>query len=183
MTVPTPSPAHIIQRATDQLFQKRLLTNINRAVVVEAIVAFALEPEWAWCSQDYSSHDFVHDASKVRLEVKQSAATQTWNTETKALSRCQFDIALRTGEYVGSKWQPGSKRNADIYVFAHHPVKDFDLADHRDPLQWEFFVLAEGHLPAQQATLAIGSLKRLVAPVPYEKLRNAVEDARKSLHT
>jgi hypothetical protein len=177
----TPSPDDIIRRATDQLFQKRLLTNINRAVVVEAIVAFALEPEWTWCSQDYSSHDFVHDASNMRLEVKQSAVTQTWNSETKALSRCQFDIAVRTGEYVGSEWRPGSKRNADIYVFAHHPLEDFDLADHRDPNQWEFFVLPENKLPAQQATLAIGSLKRLAAPVPYATLRNAVEDARNSL--
>lgn len=151
-----PTPDAIAARAAAALFSRRLLTNIHRAVVVEAIVASALEPDWAWCSGDYASCDFRH-SSGTRLEVKQSASLQTWNAERLIPSKCQFDIAERTGEWVGPQWKPGRGRNADLYLLCHHPVVSSD-ADHRDPAQWRFFLLLASSLPPQK-TIQLGAVE------------------------
>ena len=29
----------------------------------------------------------------------------------------------------------------DEYVLCHHPLDDLEIADHRDPYQWEFYVV------------------------------------------
>ncbi|MBK8545700.1 MAG: hypothetical protein IPL62_20575 [Caulobacteraceae bacterium] len=63
------------------------------------------------------------------------------------MSKASFDIAPRTGEYVdGAAWVDGVGRNADIYVFAYHPVAD-PTADHREPTQWQFYVVLENTYP------------------------------------
>lgn len=64
-------------RASEVAFGSTIIQNNLRALVVEAIVDYALKPSWRWCSQDWSGWDFEHE-SGVRLEVKQSAARQTW---------------------------------------------------------------------------------------------------------
>jgi hypothetical protein len=138
-------PESVVQLATQSAFGRPLVTNVHRSMLVEAMVALALQPVWRWCSADYASHDFVNEAG-MRLEVKQSAALQSWNAQSRKISKSQFDIAMRTGEYIGENWHAGLRRNADIYVFAHHPVFD-GTADHRDPEQWNFHVVAESRLP------------------------------------
>jgi Rad3-related DNA helicase len=171
-----PAVEEIVRRASAELFDKKLLTNIHRAVVVEAIVATALEPEWQWCSMDYASCDFRRGG--VRLEVKQSASLQSWNAATLKPSKCSFDIAERTGELKdGITWKPGQRRNADIYVLCHHPVVS-RKADHRDASQWRFFVVPEASLPKQR-TISLGVVERLAAPVGWRDLRRAVAAVRR----
>jgi hypothetical protein len=141
-------------------------------VVAEAIVATALEPDWTWCAGDYSSYDFIH-SSGARLEVKQSASLQSWNAATLKPSRCSFDIAERTGEWVGGvTWKPRRGRNANIYVLCHHPMVTRE-ADHRDPVQWRFYVMPEVKLPAQQ-TIALSVVEGLAGAVGYGELRHRV---------
>jgi len=36
---------------------------------------------------------------------------------------------------------------AHIYIFAYHPIME-ESADHRDPRQWRFHVVATNRLPA-----------------------------------
>ncbi len=76
-----PTVESIVERASAELFKRRLLTNIHRAVIVEAIVAAALEPDWQWRSGDYASYDFRR--GETRLEVKQSASLQSWNARMR----------------------------------------------------------------------------------------------------
>ena len=158
----------LLKRLEQALFGQRLVTNSIRGVLVEAILAQALEPEWQWCSTDWASHDF-ENADGVRLEVKQSAALQSWHRPDDRPSRGSFDIAPRTGRYEGARWLDEPGRAAQIYVFAWHPIADHDLADHREPLQWQFFAVRAGDLPDQK-TIARSRVAALAKPCSIEEI-------------
>lgn len=141
----TPSVASIQASAANAAFGRRLITNIHRGLIAEAIVASALGADWRWCSEDYSSWDFEREDG-LRLEVKQSAARQSWAGDADKPSSCSFDIAARKGRYEGVRWIDSPGRHAQVYVFAHHPRCDA-AADHRDPDQWQFYVVRADDLP------------------------------------
>lgn len=169
-TVPGFGTADVIAKVSRAAFGKPLVTNVLRGQVAEAIVALALEPEWSWCSADYASWDF-EQADGLRLEVKQSAARQSWST-TKP-SKAAFDVAARTGYWEnGTQWIAKTGRPAHIYVFAHHSIYD-DHADHRDPSQWEFYVVPTGALPNVKR-LALGTIKTIASAVPFTELAKKV---------
>ncbi|MVA96526.1 hypothetical protein GN330_04595 [Nitratireductor sp. CAU 1489] len=132
----------IVTLASEVIFGKSLIMNVYRSIVVEAIISRAL-PDWTWCSSDYASHDFERNG--IRLEVKQTAIRQTWTTTR--LSRPSWDIAPRKGYWLdGKTWIPSPGRNAELYLLGLHAIAD-DTADHRDPEQWRFFVIATSDLP------------------------------------
>jgi hypothetical protein len=138
----------------------------------------ALEPDWRWCSEDYSSWDFDR-ADGMRLEVKQSAVKQSWATETAAPSIASFDIAHRKGRWEGALWIEEPGRHAQLYVFAHHFVGTSD-ADHRDPAQWAFYVVPTGALPMTKR-IGIGAVRALADPCDFDGLRAAVESCASSI--
>ena len=140
----SPSISAIKMKVADAAFGRPLITNVLRGHVVEAIVACALEPDWTWCSQDYASWDFEHPGG-LRLEVKQSAARQSWATSDKP-SACSFDIAERKGRWEGAVWIDEPGRAAHIYIFAHHPIAESE-ADHRDPEQGTSMSCRPGSYP------------------------------------
>jgi hypothetical protein len=162
-------PAEVVQRAADAAFGSPLVTNVLRAQLVEAMIALALDPTWSWCSADYAPCDFQR-ADGLRLEVKQSAARQTWSTEKP--SKAIFDVAARTGRNEQHGWVEEYGRAAHIYVFAQHPVFD-DSADHRDPTQWQFYVLPTSALPNVKQ-IALGTIKTMTGAVPLFALTRAV---------
>ena len=164
------TPSEIAAKVAKAVFDRPLIMNVFRACVVEAIVDEALSPAWSWCSIDYAGWDF-ENAECVRLEVKQSAARQSWQSPKP--SRASFDIRARTGRYDGANWicEPG--RNADIYVFAWHPVSD-DTADHRDPMQWEFFVVPARELPDAKS-VGLSRLRTLASPLQFSELGDEVD--------
>jgi hypothetical protein len=129
----------IVAMASAAAFSKRLIQNNLRSIIVEAVVAKALGSAWRWSSADWAPYDF-EGPNGIRLEVKQSAAQQTWSTPIRPL----YDIAARKGFFVqgpdGSAWTARAGRNADIYVFARNEVVG-EQADHRDPAQWRFYVV------------------------------------------
>lgn len=163
----------IITLAAHAAFGRPLVNNVLRAILAEVIVHAALGDNcgWEWCSADWAECDFRH-SDGTRLEVKQSAALQSWHREGAKPSRSSFDIAERTGFYRGSEWTDAPGRNADIYVFALHPVTDA-TADHREPEQWHFYVVAASALPPQK-TISLTRVARLADPVDVEGLREAV---------
>lgn len=166
---------------SDAAFGKPLITNVQRGTVAEAIIAFALEPEWTWCSADYASWDFER-ADGLRLEVKQSARKQSWNTGPDVRGRPSFDISPRQGRWEGDIWFDEPGRSANIYIFAYHGVAD-EHADHRDPGQWEFYVVPTSILPPDQQRIALGSVRRLTSPCTYPSLRDCVNDLAASIHS
>jgi hypothetical protein len=166
------SPQSIAKRVSDAAFGKPLVENSLRSLVVEAIVHLALGADWNWCGADWAGWDLEHRGDKIRLEVKQSAARQTW-APPKSQPRPVFDIAARKGYWVGSSWVAELGRLAHIYVFAFNPVTS-EAADHRDPLQWDFYVVPAASLPDQKG-LSLSRLKALVAPVGFSGLSTTVE--------
>jgi hypothetical protein len=168
----TPSAEDIQRKVAAAAFGRPLITNVHRGLVVEAIVAAALEPEWRWCSEDYSSWDFER-RDGVKLEVKQSAARQSWAAADAKPSVCSFDIASRTGRWEnGVDWIAEPGRIAHLYVFAHHPVTDA-TADHREPAQWRFYVIATERLPNTRR-LSLARLGELGTACTFEELRQTV---------
>ena len=160
----------VVCAATQQIFGKQLITNVNRGVLAETIIALALDEAWEWCSSDYAPWDFRH-ASGTKLEVKQSASRQSWHACSDPPSSVGFDIRSRNGQ-TGHTWRGEKRRWADIYIFAHHHVIT-DQADHRDPNQWLFYVVEEGRLPLQN-TLSLSRVRSLSAPVSVENLCAAI---------
>ena len=59
-----------------------------------------------------------------------------------------------------------------LYVFAHHGICD-DHADHRDPQQWRFYVVAARDLPNVKQ-LGLGRISQLTSAVPITELADKV---------
>ena len=164
-------------------FEAGVMDNVYRGDYVECMVAHALGDGWklTWADGwDWAAWDIEHQ-SGVRIEVKQSAARQSWDRSVESpirQSTARFDIAPRTGYWPkdGGEWipfQPPS-RPADVYVFAWHGERQRGLADHSDPLQWRFFVVAKSGLPRSQKTIGLRGLERLVPHCGIGELLNAV---------
>jgi hypothetical protein len=174
---PKISREEIIKAAVDVMFGSTLINNVHRAVLVEALVRHTLGEDWSWVSGDWAWCDFVH-RNGTRLEVKQSAARQTWHREGDPPSKSSFDIAPREGSWKGSSWLPGHGRNAEIYVFAHHPLTGVE-ADHANPDQWVFYVVPTSLLPPlPRRSISLSALSNLCRPLRADELGQEVERIR-----
>jgi hypothetical protein len=175
-----PTVDEIRAKASAEVFGKPLISNIYRGLVAEIIVGAALGTEWNMCSGDWRGWDFEHAHADppCRLEVKQSAARQTWTGERKATVPI-FDIRARTGYFEGADWVADPRRFAEIYVFAHHAVMDTS-ADHCDPQQWRFYVVAANRLPTGK-TISLKRIALLSDAVAWNALKAAIENVRAAL--
>lgn len=170
-----PTAGQIRSKLCAIAFGGPLISNIYRGLVAEIIVGAALGPEWQFYSGDWRGWDFEH-AEGCCLEVKQSAARQTW-TGSRAASKPIFDIRARKGYFEGADWVVSDPRRfADIYVFAYHPVMDA-TADHCDPLQWRFHVIPTNRLPAGK-TISLARLALLANDIRWTELETTVEKSR-----
>jgi hypothetical protein len=166
-----PTIDEIRAKVCEVAFGSPLISNIYRGLVAEIIVGEALGSEWKLCSGDWHGWDFQHPAGS-RLEVKQSAARQTWTGSGKATVPI-FDIRMRTGYFEGAAWVADPKRFAHIYVFAHHPIMD-ETADHRNPSQWRFYVISTDRLPPGK-TISLVKVAQLSDAIYWVGLKAAIE--------
>lgn len=154
------------------VFGGPLLQNTYRGVFVEHLIAAALGNSWRLAGADWLSWDIESDDG-LRLEVKNSAAKQSWHEDGAAPSPATFDIASRTGRWEGTQWVATPGRAADLYVFARHPVFD-ESADHTSPTQWRFYVVTTSKLPDQKK-ISLRPLENLARSVGIEELADEVE--------
>lgn len=159
----------LISRITHRLFGQPILTNVVRGEVVEEMCLMALEPEWQHSGGDYGAWDLENPETGLRIQVKQSAARQSWGV---AISSPTFSIAQKTGRWEGASWIAEPSRNADIFVFGWHPLTD-ERADHRVMGQWQFFVLPEAKLPNQKS-IRLSVLQKLAAPCSWSDLKTTL---------
>ena len=169
----------IIAKLVAAFYGKPLINNVDRGRYVECMIVLALGDRWKLTNEvwDWSPWD-IQGPYGARIEIKQSASLQTWSTGHGAPTprSPSFDIAARKERWTKGgdhpSYVPG--RPADIYVFAWHPVRDPETADHRDPGQWRFFVVPEERLPREQNTLSLNPLKELSEELCYEQLASDV---------
>lgn len=160
----------IALRLAAKLFDKRLIENSFRSALVEEMIEpFLSAGRWRYVGDGWKGWDFQR-LDGVKLEVKQSAAHQTWPGPP---SKGQFDIAPRTGFFEGTKFTANEGQLADIYVFAWNGVYG-EKTDHRNQEQWEFYVVPASQLPKGQKTMALGGVKHLAS--------HAGQDAPRSIH-
>lgn len=170
MTIEITTNAIALRLAT-HLFDRQLIQNQYRSAFIEAMLEpYLASRGWEHLGDNWCGWDFEH-TSGMRLEVKQSAAWQTWDPFKKigagAVAKSGqgiFDIAPRTGWFdkTGAVFTKGRGRPANVYVFAWNG-KVGETADHRDPDQWEFFIVPAADLPAEQQTIGLASLRKIVA--------------------
>ena len=162
----------ITTRLAQRLLGTPLIRNSIRGELVEEMVAVALEPDWSLCGGDWGSCDLSQVGGPLRIQVKQSAARQSWHADWCPPPRPTYSIATKTGRWEEPNWIAEPSRNAEIFIFAWHPVADA-TADHREPAQWLFHVVPETALPPQKS-ISLAVLQRLVAPASFGELRAAV---------
>ena len=155
---------HNVLSEVSRAYTQPVMTNVHRSAYVEAMVHLALRDSGWRRMEPWDSWDCERDG--VRLEVKQSAAGQSWQTVRRSPPR--FDIAPRTRYWDGNREVYQLGRHADIYVFAWHGERR-ETADQRDPNTWEFYVVAESDLPAQQ-TIGLTTLRSLSTPCRIEQM-------------
>jgi hypothetical protein len=162
----------IALRLAARLFDQRLIENQFRSAFVEAMIEPYLRLDrWRFVGDGWSGWDFER-ADGRRLEVRQSAAHQTWSDPRQIKTKGSFDIAERAGfsEKGGAQGTGAKGRPADVYVFAWNGSYG-EATDHRDPAQWLFYVIPTSRLPARQKTI---SLARVHALAEAEKPGGAV---------
>lgn len=165
----------IISNLVQDLFDLPIMGNLFRPHYVERMVIIGLGDGFKLVSTDWAGWDIESDEG-FRIEIKQSAARQTWTDRPSLAGKTtsgSFDIAPRTGYWSegGSKWIVKPGRHAHIYIFAWHPIANIEIADHRDPAQWRFFVVPSNQLPPRQKTISRTVVEKRWASVSFERLR------------
>ena len=181
------SPENLSEYLMNRFYGQPLIANVYRGDYVEGLILCALGQGWKQ-TFEWGSWD-LENAAGVRLEVKQSAALQSWYKQTGIKkSSPSFSITPKTGYYTDSTdaavWVPlpaGERvRPADIYVLAWHPGRDPEVADHHNPEQWQFFVVPADKLPekppnVKEQKIGLTSVKGLATAVTYDRLAAEVD--------
>ena len=117
---PSESPEHILTRLLDRHYRHPLISNEYRGSYVECMVLLALGDEWQPPSDSWETFDCIHTKTCKRVEVKQSAATQSWSDDTKYKPQSNRSFEIKPS---------GS---TDVYIYAWHDGLG-ENTDHRIP--------------------------------------------------
>jgi len=172
--------AEVRAAAFKRHYEPRILDNARRGDIAEEIVAGILDPDWKYCGGAWAGWDFEHRGDGTRLQLKQSAALQTWTR--KDVYRPEFGIKWQKGYYAnGIDWiqAPTATRYAHIYVFAWHGKTD-ETCDQADPAQWRFYAVPTTELPVTE-TVRLAVLAEQRPADEQDTLAAAVEAARRNL--
>ena len=102
------------ERLARRLFDRPLIQNSFRGAFVEEMLApFIAGYGWRHCGDDWGSWDFEH-ASGAKLELKQSAAVQSW-AQSKTAVAPSFNIEEKAG-FWGEGGFVRSRGRPNVYV-------------------------------------------------------------------
>ena len=161
-------------------YERPRMNNVDRGIFFECMVVALLgTEEWGltWIlGDDWRPWDIEHMPSGAKVEVKQSAARQSWQPPNVSNARGpRFDIAPRRQYSPTARgWTSKPMRAADLYIFGWHPETREELADHRDPRQWEFIVVPTEQLPVGQKTIGLKPLRELGESARWDSLASTV---------
>ena len=186
------NPQHedILKELLCQFYDRQLINNVYRGHYAECMIRLALRESiygpWQ-LSYDWSPWDLESEDGRVRIQVKQSAARQTWTDDSNFISSNKpvFGIEPKKGYYAsdGTEWieLDCPRRMANIYIFAWHPESDPYIADHRRTEQWRFLVAPEPDLPPGQKTIGLNPLRKYATEVGYNQLAETIDHVVSSL--
>lgn len=178
----------VVDRLIGRFFSEPIIENVWRGDYVECMIEALLAPDWH-LTGTWDMWDLEHE-SGARIEIKTSSALQTWTTDKPSLSP-SFDIKPRVemwDQQTATTIPISPQRLADIYLFAWHPEIRRDLADHRRPEQWRFFIVPEHHFYPSQKTISLGPVQDLANKYgavtnDHRNLHENIESIRKTLTT
>lgn len=147
-----------IDRLVQRLYGQPIIRNVLRGELVEQFVLDALGSGWQPAG-DYEAWDVESEDGKYRIQVKQSAARQSWAEVDCKPSNARFSIKISRSWTEEDGWNQPAKRHANYYILAWHPLVGID-ADHRDATQWEFCILPSSALP-DQASISLQMARSL----------------------
>jgi hypothetical protein len=150
-----------LDRLVARLYGQPIIRNVLRGELVEQFVLDALGDGWI-AAGDWEAWDVQSVDGKHRIQVKQSAARQSWAGVDCKPSNARFSIKGSMAWTEAGGWAGDLIRQANFYIFAWHPLVDA-AADHRDPDQWEFYVIASDRLP-EQKSLSLSMVRAYCAP-------------------
>ena len=141
----------VLNRVLKEFFDTRLIDNNLRGNLAEAMVADQLGEPWRIVSGGWHAWDIQFgpdDASypeRIRLQVKNAAAVQTWHHEDSAPSKPKFTLSYRPRPYY---WDRDANTPCedlgflcDAYVLCLHGETRKEQVDHRDLEQWQVYLL------------------------------------------
>ncbi len=173
----TPIPGSVGEQTVGDFWAwaySNILTNITRGLFAEFLVGTALGAVEGMRTE-WDSFDLLYKGTKI--EVKSSAYLQSWPQEKP--SAIGWSISPST-------WQQDERTTdqeppADCYVFCVYcEKKDRSPAKVLDLTEWEFYVVPITVITEElsgQKTVVHNRIKSLTDPVPYECLRERVNEA------
>ena len=146
------SKAQVLERLQSELLYSRVIENSLRGYVCEAMIAEALGESAHLVSNGWHPWDIQIGPSnaefpkRIRIQVKNSAALQTWQTNSTERTDCQFVLSYRNRPQYFERDNPGvpcEERGflCDLYALCHHPISDIKEADQTAPEQWKVFLV------------------------------------------
>ncbi|MDQ2091036.1 hypothetical protein NO357_14115 [Marimonas arenosa] len=128
------------------------MDNTIRGLWCEFMLAEALGSEcrptgFAWYPWDLQIGNSRRGfPDRIRIQVKNRARMQSWNMKSGQLSDSSFNLTWRRRPFYFTRDNPGVPCEdegflCDLYVLCHHRGEDPATADHREPPQWDFYVL------------------------------------------
>ncbi len=174
-----PSREEVIQSVAKTMYSGGILNNTHRGDVVEVMILAALSPEWKFVGLGWHPWDFQRGSgnSRVRMQVKHSAALQLWGKTLKpGLSFGWRDKPPsyfeqdNPGEFIESEgWF------CEIFVFGIHQQVDRTTVDQADPGQWSFLVIPTCDLRPRTNSMVLTKALKMWPLIPWGELRRAVD--------
>ena len=180
-----PTQSEIIQIIGDNFYKARIINNAHRGNVVEAMVLAALGPKWRLVGLGWHPWDLQRGTgkSRVRIQVKQSAALQLWGkTKNQSL---QFGWKRNPPSYF-KRDNPHEPIEAegwfcDVFIFGVHQGTNPKTVQQTDASQWEFMVIPTSDLKKGTNSMVLTRALERWPLISWHDLSATVETAIKSL--
>jgi hypothetical protein len=171
---PRRSTSPISATLARRLFEQPIIHNQFLKEFVKELVLHSLW-NYQWRVDDGAAQDWdLEHLDGCFLKVVCSSACQLRPTGFVGAQYPVFCIGQRPG--AGSDVH----QKADLYLFAWHPVPQLRRADHRDPQQWQFFLIPVRLLPEKKKTLGLRPVQKTAAhhgagSIRYPALAETIE--------
>ena len=152
-----------------------LVSDANRGVLAEFIVAKALNLEMVSIRNEWDAYDLITNEG-LRIEIKSAAYLQSW--EQNDYSKISFGIHPSQGWSAEMENRSTErKRNSDVYIFCLLKHLDKETINPLDVNQWEFYVVKTELLNqlGDQKSISLSRVQKMSVPISFADLLNHIK--------